>query len=77
MVVEICQDNFFLHMLPSDDSIVPSNFTSAFYYAVILLSTIKNNSFDILVEIWQAIYLMYMLAKNVFLGFHESILCLV
>ena len=50
MVVEICRDIYFLayaakrYFSKLDDSIAPSTFSSVFYYDVILLSRIKNNS---------------------------------
>ena len=69
MVVETCQDNFFLHMLPGD---IFQNLMTVLHpqtspqFFIMLLSRIKNNSLHILVEICQAIHLMCMLAKNVF-----------
>ena len=68
MVVEICRDIYFLaygakrYFSKPDDSIAPSTFSSVFYYDVILLSRIKNNSLHILIG--QVIYLMCMLAKK-------------
>ena len=70
MVVESCQDNFFLDMLPSDIfqnlhcalNLYLSLLLCCFFYQFIK----KNNSPHILVEICQTINLMYMLAKNVF-----------
>ena len=72
MALEICQDNFFSDMLPSDifqNLHCALNFHLAFLlccYFIILLSRINNNSLHILVEIYQTIYLMCVLAKNVF-----------
>ena len=72
MVVEICQDNFFLEMSRSDTfqnlHCAPNLHLSFLlcYYFIILLSKIKNNSLHILIEICQTMYLMCMLAKNVF-----------
>ena len=72
MVVEICQDNFFLYMLPSDIFqnlhcvlTLHLSFLLCCYF-IILLSRIKNNSLYILEETFQTIYLMCMLSKNVF-----------
>ena len=72
MVVEICQDNFFLGMLPHgifQNLHCTLNLHLRFLlscYFIVLLSRIKNNSLHILVGICQTIYLMCMLAKNVF-----------
>ena len=71
IVVEICQDNFFLDMLPSyifrnlHCTLNPHLSFLLCCYSIIYLSRIKNKCFDILVEICQTIYLMCMLAKNV------------
>ena len=62
-VVKIFQDVANWYFSQFDDSFAPSTFTLVFYYAVILLSKIKNNSVHILVEICQAIYLMWMLER--------------
>ena len=72
MVVEICQDNFFLDILPSDIfqnlycGLNPHLSFLLWCYFIILLSRIKNNSPHILVEICQAIHLMCVLAKKCF-----------
>ena len=71
IVVEICQDNFFLDMLPSYISRnlhYAINLLLSFLlccYFIILLSRIKNKSLQILVEICQTTHLMCMLAKSI------------
>ena len=84
-MVEICEDNFFQHMLPSDifqNLITALRRQSAPHFFIMLsfyhfIKEDKNNSLQLLAEICQAIYLMCMLAKKCFLRFYEGILCLV